>query len=100
MCCARIARCSGCGAKHCFRTRTDVGSIHRGNRLGDENISVTGGSTRLGPKPGEREIPVRPPLVYGFILFLSKLRVRGILSQCKSAKGSKNSAKSEISAKV
>ena len=76
ICRARIARCFGCGAECCFCACPDVGGIHRGNRLGDENLPVAGGSTRLGSNSCERQVQVGSSLSHCFnFLFRSRLCV-------------------------
>ena len=41
-------------------------ALNRGNRLGDEDLSLTGGSTRLDSDSSKREIRFGASLVHGF----------------------------------
>jgi len=76
ICRAGIARCSGFGAECCFCTCPDVGDFHRGNRVGNKNLSVTGGSTRLDSDSRKREIPFGYSLARGVVKVGCRRQVR------------------------
>jgi hypothetical protein len=65
-----------CGARCRLCTRPDVGGIHRGNRLGDEDLSVNSRRAGLGPNSCERQLQLGSSLTHCFnFFFRSRLRV-------------------------